>query len=331
MHRSPNRELYSLCPGVADIISICLHPRAEDRASRVSSIMQAIDLFSPSEIDHLERTDTLSQVEKELSDLLRSIESLRAVPTPANHPIFQRLVLYRARQLRDEIAHLSSNLFVLEGDRETHLNGILTCLDSLGEDDEVLAVTSSHFWKPGNFGPYGRLLTKITSLIDRKARVSWIVLTRKEPLGVDAEVMSYISQAISDYCTIRGNDKLADVVGKEKKLYVGFCPRTEVQIDSFRKARDAFILLKHQDEWLLVAPDYRIGDYGSKGQAIAVETTVTSIRIWGQARRTDELRLKHQELLSESKSIQEWDRTGTSAPSVGSVKRPRGGSGGFKA
>lgn len=300
-----NPDLYRACPGVADIISICMHPRAEDRVSRISPILDTVDLFSPQSIDHPNPSNTLSLIDKEISALADTVKTLKS-RSSAVHPVFQRLVLSRVQQLRDEVAPLASNLFVLEGDRETHINGLVTCLDTLRDDDQILAVTSSQFWKPGNFGPYGRLLTKLITIVDRGVKVSWIVLTHSEPTEIDKEVMTHHKRAVQHFCTLRNPSCIDNLVGKDKPLFIGFCPRSSEEIDQLRRARNAFILLRHSDEWLLVAPDYRIGDYGSKKQSLSVETTITSLRIWADARRTENLQSKHDEYLAMAESVLQW-------------------------
>jgi hypothetical protein len=235
---------------------------------------------------------------------MKVVRGLKSSPA-AIHPIFRRLTHHRIQQLRDEISSLNSNLFILEGDRETHINGMLTCLDTLQKGDEVRAVTSTQFWKPGNFGPYGRLLTKLLCIADRGVRVNWILLVNAEPSVNDKEVILYQKRAIEDHCSIR-EIALNDFVGKDSSFFIGYCLLASQAIDAIRKARNAFILLREEGHWLLVTPDYRIGDYGEPGKTIAVETTMTSVRIWATARRTQGLIDKHREYLAKAESILSW-------------------------
>jgi serine/threonine protein kinase len=303
-----NLPLYHKFPGIIDIISMCLHPKVEDRVSRITPILNTLDLFSPLQLDHPNPIDTLALIENGISELNDSIKELKSRQSTV-HPVLQRLVLSRIQQLQDEIAPLASasNFFVLEGDRETHINGLITCLDTLWSSDEILAVTSSQFWKPGNFGPYGRLLSKVITAMDRGVKVSWVILTHIVPTEIDREVLTYHKKAIENYCKLQAATDVLSRIGKDKPFFIGFCPKTPDDIDQMRKARDAFILLRHQSEWLLVAPDYRIGDYGPRTESIAVETTVTSLRIWADARRTGHLIEKHAEYLADAISVLTWE------------------------
>lgn len=301
-----NVEVYCRYPGIADIISICMHPRVEDRVSRVSQILDSLELFSPdAELRVSDPDEAFSRINEEVNAIQSTIESIRSNPKTV-HPVFQRLVLSRIQQLRDDIAPITSNLFVLEGDRETHINGLLTCLDSLQSDDEIIALTSSQFWKPGNFGPCGRLSTKLLECIARKVKVKWVTVTNNDPSEIDRDVIGNQRKGLEQYLQLIGQTEPRNFVSKAGAFFLGFCPRAEDEIDQMRKARQAFILLRHDDEWLLVAPDYRIGEYGPRRQSVSVETTVTSLRIWANARRTDDLKMKHQDYLVDSVSVLDW-------------------------
>jgi len=301
-----NPLLYLTAPGVADIISICLHPKAEDRVSHISPILDTIDLFTPpvDGLNGINAVPSLTDITHELVSLMRVVRGLRSSPA-AVHPIFRRLTHHRIQQLRDEVASLNSNLFILEGDRDTHINGMLTCLDCLKKGDEIRAVTSTQFWKPGNFGPYGRLLTKLLCVADRGVRISWTLLVNDVPTPIDREVILYQQRAVTDHCSVR-KIALNDFVGKDAPFFIGYCLLPSQVIDAIRKARNAFILLREEGHWLLVTPDYRIGDYGEPGKTIAVETTMTSVRIWAGARRTQGLIDKHREYLAKAESILTW-------------------------
>jgi serine/threonine protein kinase len=117
--REVNPGLYLAAPGIADIISVCLHPKAEDRVSHISPILDTIDLFMPAQNRPAgtdERGPSLSDITQELVSLMKLVRGLRASPA-AVHPVFRRLTHHRIQQLRDEISSLNSNLFILEGDR----------------------------------------------------------------------------------------------------------------------------------------------------------------------------------------------------------------------
>jgi hypothetical protein len=149
------------------------------------------------------------------------------------------------------------------------------------------------------------LLTKLLCVADRGVKVSWILLVNENPTPNDREVILYQQRAVEEHCSTR---EIAhnDFLGKDGQFFIGYCSLPPHEIDAIRKARNAFILLREEGHWLLVTPDYRIGDYGEPGKSVAGETTMTSVRIWASARRTRGLIDKHREYLAKASPILSW-------------------------
>ncbi|MFQ3591632.1 MAG: hypothetical protein SNJ82_00375 [Gemmataceae bacterium] len=282
-----NRPLFEANLGVVDIIMSCLCPNLDYRAKYAGIVLQTINAFDD---DCQPSTDPIREIEIEFNRLRDKLKELGS-QSLANNPVVQNVVLRRLRALREDLAPLEKRVFNVEGDREAHVNGLLDCVSTLQSGDELFAVTSTLFWKKGNFGPYGRLSAMLIRAALRGAKIQWVVLARRDN-PEDREVLEYLHRAVSDYqeCN-QATMGATSNSGLEMK-----CRYTDQEeIDRVRRERDTGILLKlvrQEAYWTLIAPDY------------SNEEKVSIVRIWADPIRRERLIEAHNQKFTEAQLIQ---------------------------
>lgn len=267
-----NPVLHQANAGIVDIILTCLTPHLDYRARHARAVLDTIDAFDVRRpARHREEVEAIART---VAQIWRELKVLRRKPYSTN-PVFRNIVRRRVRALRDELAPLRSRVFSITGDREAHVNGLLDCVSLLGPGDELVAVTTARFWRKDNFGPYGRLASMLSMAALRGARIRWIVLAR-ESLEDDREALEYQRRCALDY--LEASRTNAREYGPGINHYVSYRLVPAEEIEMVRRKRDTFILLRVDEHWTLVAPDYS-----------AASGSVSITRFWADPKRRDEL------------------------------------------
>jgi serine/threonine protein kinase len=270
--RNRNQPLFKANLGVVDVIMACMSPNLDYRARHAGVVLETIDAFcEPVNLN----VDGATAIELEFRQVLNELIDLRKQSIAVN-PVFQKIVLRRIHSLRDDISPLRSRVFSIAGDREAHVNVVLDCLSTLNRDDELFAVTSTKFWKKGNFGPYGRLSAMLTRVALRGARIKWAVLVDNQLLIEDRDVLAYQQRAVQDYLDCSGSASI--VYGPDSNFFVCYRVLPESDIEKVRRERDTGILLHTGQYWTLIAPDYS-----------EASGTISAVRLWSSPLRRENL------------------------------------------
>jgi serine/threonine protein kinase len=270
--RAVNPQLFTANLGIVDVIMSCMCPNLDYRARHAGVVLETIDAFC---VPIAPSGDGIAAIERAFRQVRDELAELKERSVAVN-PVFQKIVLRRIHSLRDDISPLRSRVFSIAGDREAHVNGVLDCISTLGRDDELFAVTSTKFWKKGNFGPYGRLSAMLTMAALRGARIKWVVLVNNQLQIEDRDVLEFQQRTVRDYLDCSGSTQAG--YGPNSNLFVCYRVMPEADIEKVRRERDTGILLRTGSDWTLIAPDY-----SDASNAISV------IRLWATPRRRDDL------------------------------------------
>ena len=279
-----NRVLYEQQPGIADVILMCMRPKVPDRATTASEVVETIDTLRGAY-----PADGLRTVIDELDNLNATLRELESQPL-AQNPIIQRVVLRSIRALHHDARTLRSRVFVIDGSRETHVNGLLACVGALGAGDEVRAVSSSRFWRKENFGPYGRLTSMLIAAAVRGAKVDWQILLDPTHAVEDQQVLQYQRLTVEEYMFCAGLDLVA--YEESGLFHVGFHIITLEQLKQVRRERGTGVLLRKGADWTLAAVDYS-DESGA----------LSAVRLWHDPSRLREMQDRHAEWAKRAKSI----------------------------
>ena len=304
-----NLELYTKNPGVADIIHYCLRTRIEERAPHANAVLEVMKLFGtafneqvnvaqPIETSHSNETELLIYT-KVLSELLPQIKN----------PLFRSLVAHSSEKLKAHIVNAGTRLFDIYGEREEIVNGLLTCLATLQEGDQVFALTTPIFWRRHNFGANGRFSTMLKLAALKGVSVRWVLLASKGDMKSSS--VKVIMQAQSNaLIELAGNTyrfaKYPPVQTIDKNLngngyYVGFCLEQDSEYENYIRHAKTFICINKKingvDNYTLFAPAYsERGD----GQILI-------IRCWADSYRwNEELKDTLDRLLQESTHVSQF-------------------------
>ncbi len=228
----------------------------------------------------------------ELASLNATLHELESRPL-AQNPIIQRVVLRSIRALHHDARTLRSRVFVIDGSRETHVNGLLACVGALGANDEVRAVSSSRFWRKENFGPYGRLTSMLIAAAVRGAKVDWQILLDPTRAVEDQQVLQYQRLAVEEYIFCAGLD--STTYAQSGRYHVGFHTVTLEQLKQVRRERGTGVLLRKGTNWTLAAVDYS-DEYGA----------LSAVRLWHDPSRLQEMQKRHAGWAKNAKSILDY-------------------------
>ncbi len=290
-----NPSLYKSNLGVVDIILMCLCPNVDYRARHAGVMLETINAFdytTPFDVSASEGSrHGITLIENALREVGKELKKLRTSPYSANE-LFQKIVFRRINSLKDDISPLHSRVFSISGDRDTHVNGLLDCLSVLRTGDEVLAVTSTRFWKKGNFGPYGRLSAMLVTLALRGVEIKWCLLVDDTLPSGEREVLRYQCNMIEDINECRDGYRNR-AMESNLKIHYREIPLSE--LESIRQSKDFFILLRRGVDWTLVAPEYT-----------DISGEISIIRLWADPRRKEEFKLIYADHLKHSKPISDF-------------------------
>lgn len=243
-----NPDLYTLAPGAVDVILMCMRPKVSDRARHAGEVIETIDTLCGHGSGN-----GLQSVIDEVGRLNDTLRDLQEQPL-AQNPIIQRVVLRSIRSLLHDAQTLRSQVFNIDGDRESFVNGLLACVGTLGMGDELRAVTSTRFWRKENFGPYGRLTSMLIAAAMRGAVINWQLLVDPEHADDDQVVLLYQRASVEEYMYCAKMD--SDTYSQAGLYCVGYHKVTLEDLRRVRRERETFILLRKGDRWTLVAAAY---------------------------------------------------------------------------
>lgn len=282
--KKQNPALYRACPGVADIILMCMRPNVDDRAAHAGEVIETIDAFCEGPLG-----DGVAAIRDELQALTRTLDGLQS-ESPARNGIFQRIVLRSLRAVHDDVKALQTQVFSITGHREAHVTSLLSCVRMLGPGDQLKAVTTARFWRKRNFGPFGRLTSMLIGAALRGAIIDWQLLVEDRYATDDHPVLEYQRQAVREYLYCTGIPEDHQI--QDCRYRIGYQVVSEEGIAEHRRRRGTFILLQTSGKWTLAAPDYS-DESGS----------VSVIRLWDNPTRQEECLKYHTLLATESANI----------------------------
>ncbi|MEM9950363.1 MAG: protein kinase [Chloroflexota bacterium] len=280
--KSLNPQLYQQNPGIVDIILYCLRPDINDRASYAEAVLDVLELFEAAFSypgNRIENTNKdifgeLAEKVSELSDLVQLLQN-------TDIHLFPRILKRDVRLVYTRLQTVKSRVYNLEGDRETFINGLLSCVSLLEAKDQLLALTTPTFWRKENFGNYGRLLTMIKMAGLRNISVKWVLLLSddefKKPEVKDIlQAQSYVMQELSNNGITVG--KASSDTGD---YYVGYVIVDAETRKAVARQSKTFILInrvaQEKDNYTLINPRYT----RSEGR-------VTLVRFWNDPNRLEE-------------------------------------------
>jgi serine/threonine protein kinase len=294
-----NSSLYNENPGIVDVIQYCLRPQVNERAPHAEAVLELIQIFetafgySANELNLLNGGEVANTLQTRLQECDEILEG-------QSHKPFFRIFHRDVRSLISRAHGLKSRNYDLLGDRESIVNGLLTCLATLKSGDQCLALTTAIFWARQNFGTTGRFLTMLKMAGLKGIAVRWVILlTEKDLIHLD------IQKAVRAHQTSLEEIRSAGIDTENKNMdgegyYIGYDIVDEDKRFEIARQAKTFIVLnrrnlnENRNYRTLLAPAYtRSG----------MEGNIAILRLWENPQRWSEFQSELENYLPESTSI----------------------------
>jgi hypothetical protein len=286
-------------PGIVDVIQYCLRPQVNERAPHAEAVLELIQIFetafgySANELNLLNGGEVANTLQTRLQECDEILEGQSRKP-------FFRIFHRDVRSLISRAHGLKSRNYDLLGDRESIVNGLLTCLATLKSGDQCLALTTAIFWARQNFGTTGRFLTMLKMAGLKGIAVRWVILlTEKDLIHLD------IQKAVRAHQTSLEEIRSAGIDTENKNMdgegyYIGYDIVDEDKRFEIARQAKTFIVLnrrnlnENRNYRTLLAPAYtRSG----------MEGNIAILRLWENPQRWSEFQSELENYLPESTSI----------------------------